>query len=238
MTGQTVSAESNFSLRPPAQGSGTPNERPPCCLRFKELSAVALGFGVPRLARFGKRISPRRFGERVLHQESDPSFDLERFPLRPLTMVVRTGAKSCERRLESSCSPSASYYVLDIAPAFVFPGGLFSYEFPGLPGRAPYRICGGDGCTRNFGCGRYENLSGAISWLTFFAGGAADVRRCRSDWRRELAEPTICSQRNPTGRHQPRDGSSGRNAAANQAEQDHAALKAMRAGIIDVELEQ
>jgi hypothetical protein len=23
----------------------------------------------------------------------------------------------------------------------------------------------------------YENLSGAISWLTFFAGGAADVRR-------------------------------------------------------------
>jgi hypothetical protein len=40
-----------------AQGSGIPNERPACCLRFKELSAVALGFGVPRLARFGKRIS-------------------------------------------------------------------------------------------------------------------------------------------------------------------------------------
>ena len=46
----------------------------------------------------------------------------------------------------------------------------------------------------DFGCGRHENLSGAISWLTFFAGGAADVRRSRSDWRRELAELTICSQ--------------------------------------------
>jgi hypothetical protein len=28
-------------------------------------------------------------------------------------------------------------------------------------------IRGRDGCTRHFGCGRYENLSGAISWLTF-----------------------------------------------------------------------
>ena len=46
-------------------------------------------------------------------------------------------------------------------------------------------------------CGCYENLSGAISWLTFFAGGAADVGRSRSDWRRELAESTICSQRKP-----------------------------------------
>src|ERR1700724_3257670 len=55
-----------------------------------------------------------------------------------------------------------------------------------------------DGCTRDFGCGRYENLSGAISWLTFFAGGAADVRRSRSDWRRELAESTICCQRKPS----------------------------------------
>jgi len=34
-------------------------------------------------------------------------------------------------------------------------------------------IRGRDGCTRDFGCDRYENLSGAISWLTFFAGGAA-----------------------------------------------------------------
>jgi hypothetical protein len=28
-------------------------------------------------------------------------------------------------------------------------------------------IRGRDGCTRDFGRGRYENLSGAISWLTF-----------------------------------------------------------------------
>jgi hypothetical protein len=36
-------------------------------------------------------------------------------------------------------------------------------------------IRGRDGCTRDFGRGRYENLSGAISWLTFFAGRAAHV---------------------------------------------------------------
>jgi hypothetical protein len=34
-----------------------------------------------------------------------------RCDLRPLTMVVRTGAKSCERRLESSSSPSANFVV-------------------------------------------------------------------------------------------------------------------------------
>jgi hypothetical protein len=31
-------------------------------------------------------------------------------------------------------------------------------------------IRGSDGFTRDFGRGRYENLSGAISWFTFFAG--------------------------------------------------------------------
>ena len=36
-------------------------------------------------------------------------------------------------------------------------------------------IRGRDGCTRDLGCGHYENLSGAISWLTFFAGGAEQV---------------------------------------------------------------
>ena len=37
-------------------------------------------------------------------------------------------------------------------------------------------ICGRDGFTRDFGFGRYENLSGAISWLTFFSGeGEAKV---------------------------------------------------------------
>ena len=58
-------------------------------------------------------------------------------------------------------------------------------------------ICGGDGFARDFGRSRYENLSGAISWLTFFAGAAADVRRSRRDWRRELAESTIGSQWKP-----------------------------------------
>src|SRR6202022_53684 len=91
----------------------------------------------------------------------------------------------------------ASYYVLDIAYIIVFPGSLFSREFAGVTGLVSKAIRGRDGCTRDFGRGRYENLSGAISWLTFFAGGAADVRRSRSDWRRELAESRICSQRKP-----------------------------------------
>src|SRR3984893_11867854 len=88
---------------------------------------------------------------------------------------------------------SASYYVLDIAYIIVFPGSLFSREFAGVTGLVSKAIRGRDGFARDFGCSRYENLSGAISWLTFFAGGAADVRRCRSDWRRELAESTSCS---------------------------------------------
>jgi hypothetical protein len=32
-------------------------------------------------------------------------------------------------------------------------------------------IYGRDGFTRDFGCGRHENLSGAISWLTFLRAG-------------------------------------------------------------------
>ena len=97
----------------------------------------------------------------------------------------------------SNPAPSASYYVLDIAYIIVFLGSLFSREFAGVTGLVFKAIRGRDGCTRDFGRGRYENLSGAISWLTFLAGGAADVRRSRSDWRRELAESTICSQRKP-----------------------------------------
>ena len=68
---------------------------------------------------------------------------------------------------------SASYYVLDVAYIIVSPGSLFSREFAGVTGLVFKAIRGGDVCTRDFGCGRYENLSGAISWLTFFAGGAA-----------------------------------------------------------------
>jgi hypothetical protein len=37
-------------------------------------------------------------------------------------------------------------------------------------------IRGRDGFTRDFGCGCHENLSGAISWFTFFAGGAAEAK--------------------------------------------------------------
>jgi len=92
---------------------------------------------------------------------------------------------------------SASYYVLDIAYIIVFLGSLFSREFAGVTGLVFKAIRGRDGCTRDFGRGRYENLSGAISWLTFFAGRAAHVRRSQRDWRRELAESTICSQQKP-----------------------------------------
>ena len=70
-------------------------------------------------------------------------------------------------------------------------------SFAGVTGLVFKAIRGRDGCTREFGRGRYENLSGAISWLTFSAGGAAEVRRSRRDWRRELAESTICSQQKP-----------------------------------------
>ena len=110
---------------------------------------------------------------------------------------TRNVSQCCERMLESSSSPSASYYVFDIAVVVVFLGSLFSREFAGVTGLVFKAICGRDGFRGDFGRGRYENLSGAISWLTFLAGGAADVRRCRSDWRRELAESTICFQRKP-----------------------------------------
>jgi hypothetical protein len=78
--------------------------------------------------------------------------------------------------LESSSSPSASYYVLDIAYIIVFLGSLFSREFTGVTGLVSKAIRCRDSFTRDFGGGRSENLSRAISWLTFFAGGAADVR--------------------------------------------------------------
>src|SRR3984893_1944485 len=78
-----------------------------------------------------------------------------------------------------------------------FLDAYFLANLRGLPVSCPKRFVAETVATRDFGRGRYENLSGAISWLTFFAGRAADVRRCRRDWRRELAEPTICSQRKP-----------------------------------------
>src|ERR1700736_3521232 len=62
---------------------------------------------------------------------------------------------------------SASYYVLDTAYIIVFLGSLFSREFAGVTGLVFKAIRGRDGFTRDFGRGRHENLSGAISWLTF-----------------------------------------------------------------------
>jgi hypothetical protein len=90
---------------------------------------------------------------------------------------------------------AASYYVGDIAYIIVFPGSLFSREFAGVTGLVSKAIRGRDGVTRDFGWDGYENLSGAISWLTFFAGGAREsrpfylpnfqrVRRYRIDTRR------------------------------------------------------
>jgi hypothetical protein len=53
---------------------------------------------------------------------------------------------------------------------FAIPGSLFSREFAGFTGLVFKANRGRDGCTRGFGHGRYENLSGAISWLTFPRG--------------------------------------------------------------------
>jgi hypothetical protein len=66
----------------------------------------------------------------------------------------------------SNPAAPASHYVLDIAYIIVFLGSLFSRELAGFTGLVFKAIRGRDGCTRDFGCGRYENLSGAVSWLT------------------------------------------------------------------------
>jgi hypothetical protein len=66
-----------------------------------------------------------------------------------------------------------------ICNIIVFLGSLFSREFAGFTGLVFKAIRGRDGFTRDFGCGRYKNLSGAISWLTFFAGEASDRRQAK-----------------------------------------------------------
>jgi hypothetical protein len=40
-------------------------------------------------------------------------------------------------------------------------------------------IRGRDGCTGDFGCDRHENLSGAISWLTFSRAEPASRRQAK-----------------------------------------------------------
>ncbi len=57
--------------------------------------------------------------------------------------------------------------MLDITYVIVFAECLFSREFAGVTGLVFKAIRGRDGFTRDFGRGRHENLSGAISWLTF-----------------------------------------------------------------------
>src|ERR1019366_4348479 len=63
----------------------------------------------------------------------------------------------------------------------IFEEAYFLPNLRGLPVSRSKALRGRDGFTRDFGCGRHANLSGAISWLTFFAGGAADVRRLPSE---------------------------------------------------------
>jgi hypothetical protein len=57
--------------------------------------------------------------------------------------------------------------VIDIGCVFVSVGRLFSREFAGVIDPVSKAICGRDGFTRDFCRGGCENLSGAISWLTF-----------------------------------------------------------------------
>lgn len=61
----------------PAQGSGTPNERPACCLRFKKLPAVALGFGVPRAFIVGRFLKAANDPREVVADAHAPYFGLE-----------------------------------------------------------------------------------------------------------------------------------------------------------------
>jgi hypothetical protein len=53
----------------------------------------------------------------------------------------------------------------------------FLANFRGLLVPRSTAIRGRDGFRGDFGCGRHENLSGALSWLTLCAGWAADTAR-------------------------------------------------------------
>jgi hypothetical protein len=70
--------------------------------------------------------------------------------------------------------PDTEYLILH--GLLSFSGAFFRAYLRGLVVPRSKAVCGRDGLTRDFGRGRHENLSGAISWLTFFAGGAADAR--------------------------------------------------------------
>src|SRR5580700_9246945 len=100
--------------------------------------------------------------------QTTSTINLKRSTLHPHEgQADRPNTPSDSVNLGSNPGPPASYYVLDIAYVIVFLGSLVSREFAGVTGLVFKAIRGRDGCTRDFACGRYENLSGAISWLTF-----------------------------------------------------------------------
>jgi len=70
--------------------------------------------------------------------------------------------------------PDTKYLILD--ELLSFRSANFHRYFRGLAVPRHGAVCGRDGLTRNFGRSRHENLSRAISWLTFFAGRAADAK--------------------------------------------------------------
>src|ERR1700720_4268331 len=94
-----------------------------------------------------------------------------------------------------------------ILPLFLsFRAANFLANLRGLLVPGSKAIRGRDGFTRDFGHGRYENLSGAISWLTFLRAEqltpgedraiAHGAKMERGSLRN--TEPAICSQRKPS----------------------------------------
>ena len=71
----------------------------------------------------------------------------------------------------------ASNQALDITGIYVFSRSPFSRLFPWVTVPRSKALPGRDDFRPEFRRGGSENLSGAISWLTFFAGGAANARR-------------------------------------------------------------
>src|SRR5262249_25885988 len=70
--------------------------------------------------------------------------------------------------------PVIKYLILD--ELLSFRSANFHRYFRGLAVPCHGAVCSRDGTTRHLGRSRHENLSGAISWLSLFAGGAADAK--------------------------------------------------------------
>jgi hypothetical protein len=71
-------------------------------------------------------------------------------------------------------APPATEYLI-LHELLSFWAANFHAYLRGLAVPRSKAVCGRDGLTRHFGRSRHKNLSGAISWLTFFAGEAADA---------------------------------------------------------------